>query len=88
MITAQQNKTPFQRIRAEEAEALPDTMRDNSYVASDADGTGWGHKANLTLIQVKGKGFRHEKTKKKRGSYRGGALPMDVKSIKFESMLL
>jgi hypothetical protein len=47
------------------------------------DGTGWGHKANLTLIQVKGKGFRHEKTKKKRGSYRGGQLPMGVKSLKF-----
>lgn len=32
---------------------------------------------------VQGKGFRHEKTKKKRGTYRGGALETGVRSIKF-----
>jgi hypothetical protein len=78
-----QNKTPFQRINPNEVTALPESMRDNSYVASDQAGTGWGAKANNTLIQVKGKGFRHEKTKKKRGSYRGGALPMEPQSLKF-----
>ena len=36
--------------------------------------------------QVRGKDFRHEKTKKKRGSYRGGLIESDmVASHKFES---
>ena len=29
--------------------------------------------------------FRHEKTKKKRGSYKGGPINMGVASIKFDS---
>ena len=34
-------------------------------------------------MKVRGKDFRHEKTKKKRGSYRGGLIDMGaVKSIK------
>jgi len=46
---------------------------------------GWGAKANAVLSQVRGKDFRHEKTKKKRGSYRGGVIEMNaVNSIKFE----
>ncbi len=36
-------------------------------------------------VQVRGKDFRHEKTKKKRGSYRGGAIDHSVNSFKFES---
>ena len=32
-----------------------------------------------------GKSFRHEKTKKKRGTYRGGAIDTSVCSIKFDS---
>ena len=32
-----------------------------------------------------GKSFRHEKTKKKRGSYRGGIIDTQVYSIKFDS---
>lgn len=32
-----------------------------------------------------GKSFRHEKTKKKRGSYRGGAINTSVNSIRFDS---
>lgn len=34
---------------------------------------------------TKGRSFRHEKTKKKRGSYRGGAISTGVNSIKFDS---
>lgn len=46
----------------------------------------WGQKANDTLRFTKGKSFRHEKTKKKRGSYRGGAInSTSVNSIKFDS---
>lgn len=45
----------------------------------------WGEKANDALRFTKGKSFRHEKTKKKRGSYRGGAISTSVNSIKFDS---
>lgn len=36
-------------------------------------------------VQVRGKDFRHEKTKKKRGTYRGGAIDNAINSFKFES---
>lgn len=36
-------------------------------------------------MQVRGKDFRHEKTKKKRGSYKGGLIDNAVNSFKFES---
>lgn len=45
----------------------------------------WGEKANHDLKFTRGKSFRHEKTKKKRGSYRGGSIAMTVNSIKFDS---
>lgn len=45
----------------------------------------WGERANDVLKFTKGKSFRHEKTKKKRGSYRGGAISTTVNSIKFDS---
>lgn len=44
----------------------------------------YGFKAHQDLIVTRGKGFRHEKTKKKRGSYRGGTIDTGVHSIKFE----
>lgn len=46
---------------------------------------GYGKKASDTLVKVRGKDFRHEKTKKKRGGYRGGTIdPNATKSIKFD----
>jgi nucleolin len=44
----------------------------------------WGERANHDLKFTRGKNFRHEKTKKKRGSYRGGQISMEVNSIKFD----
>lgn len=44
----------------------------------------WGEKANKDLKFTKGKSFRHEKTKKKRGSYKGGAIDLNVHSYKFD----
>ena len=35
-------------------------------------------------IQTRGKSFRHEKTKKKRGTYRGGKIDFKVMSIKLD----
>lgn len=45
---------------------------------------GWGAKASNTLIQVRGKDFRREKTKKKRGNYNGGRISMEVRSTTFD----
>ena len=45
---------------------------------------GYGAKASATLMQVRGKDFRHEKTKKKRGSYTGGEITLGSNSFKYE----
>lgn len=57
---------------------------DNSYFAMDSGGSGYGAKAEEVLSTVRGSRFRHEKTKKKRGSYRGGVITNAVNSIKFD----
>lgn len=46
---------------------------DNSYEARFGEG-GYGAKANEKLRTVQGKKFQHEKTKRKRGTYRGGLI--------------
>ncbi len=46
---------------------------DNQYESTFGQ-EGWGARAQAVLGAVRGKDFRHEKTKKKRGSYRGGAI--------------
>jgi len=76
---------PFKRVREDEVTVDP-RLADNSYAALRARGHAWGDKANDVLGNVRGKGFRHEKTKKKRGSYRGGSINVDqVNSTKFDS---
>ncbi|KAG5376158.1 hypothetical protein IGI04_040754 [Brassica rapa subsp. trilocularis] len=36
------------------------------------------------LLALRNRGFRHVKTKKKRGSYRGGEIDVRSHSVKFE----
>jgi len=75
---------PFRRVKAEEFELQSD-FGDNSFEAKSGARNDWGAKANQVLSTVRGKNFRHEKTKKKRGTYRGGKIDISaVKSIKFE----
>ena len=63
--------------------AISDERRkDNSYEGTYGAG-GWGARASAKLGKVRGKDFRHEKTKKKRGGYRGGAVDLGSNSIKF-----
>jgi len=45
---------------------------------------GYGAKANKVLSSVRGKDFRHEKTKRKRGTYRGGSISMESNSFKYD----
>ncbi|TNM99853.1 hypothetical protein fugu_012886 [Takifugu bimaculatus] len=75
---------PFRRINDEQVDVDP-RLQDNSFDAKRGANGDWGQKANDVLKFTKGKSFRHEKTKKKRGSYRGGAISTTVNSIRFDS---
>ena len=79
--TPTNKNAPFRRVQSEKIEIKNHKLRDNSYNTFDT----WGAKANKDLIVTQGKSFRHEKTKKKRGSYKGGAINVGVNSIKFDS---
>ncbi|KFD57250.1 hypothetical protein M514_01761 [Trichuris suis] len=75
------NNGPYRRFTAGK-DQLNQEFRDNSYRAKKGDA--WGQKAYEDLAPVKGKNFRKEKTKKKRGSYKGGKIdPNAIGSIKF-----
>lgn len=74
---------PFRRVIAETIPVDP-KFSDNSFDAKRGFDE-WGAKASQDLLVTRGKSFRHEKTKKKRGSYRGGAINTGVASIKFDS---
>jgi nucleolin len=82
--------SPFRRVKSdvntEHFGGADSRIYDNSYNAfRDGMGDGdWGDKAASDFKTVKGKNFRHEKTKKKRGSYRGGKISTGINSIKFE----
>jgi len=74
----------FRRVVAESV-YVPQVLADNSFDAKIGSRGDWGEKANEDLRCTKGKSFRHEKTKKKRGSYRGGNINTSVNSIKFDN---
>jgi hypothetical protein len=81
-LSASEKKKRFQRVDEEKA-LQKAIIVDNRYEAVFG-ASGYGAKANEKLKTVRGKDFRHEKTKKKRGSYRGGAIDDDiVRSVEF-----
>jgi len=73
----------FQRVKIDEVKFADERLQDNSYWAKAGADIGYGAKAQEILGQVKGRDFRHEKTKKKRGSYRGGQIDLQAHSVKF-----
>ncbi|RLN28207.1 suppressor protein SRP40 [Panicum miliaceum] len=75
----------FQRVKLEDVKFADERLQDNSYWAKGGAETGYGAKAQEVLGQVRGRGFRQEKTKKKRGTYRGGQIDLQTHSIKFEN---
>merc|ERR1712130_896134 len=84
---AQGKKTanaPYRRIQNYGEIEVKQKLNDNSFESKAGFDT-WGAKASQDLIVTRGKSFRHEKTKKKRGSYKGGSINMGVASIKFDS---
>ena len=74
---APRSNVPFHRVDESAATAMvaaqAKELADNTYEGTFG-ASGWGAKANDVLGKVKGDRFRHEKTKKKRGSYRGGTI--------------
>eukprot|EP00599_Poterioochromonas_sp_BG-1_P010791 CAMPEP_0173155078 /NCGR_PEP_ID=MMETSP1105-20130129/13879_1 /TAXON_ID=2985 /ORGANISM="Ochromonas sp., Strain BG-1" /LENGTH=175 /DNA_ID=CAMNT_0014071411 /DNA_START=26 /DNA_END=553 /DNA_ORIENTATION=- len=76
--------SPFRRVDPEKwLTEVKTGLEDNSYVKTfGADG--YGAKANKVLATVKGKDFRHEKTKRKRSTYRGGQISLESKSFKYD----
>jgi len=71
---------PFKRVK-DDIEFQDERLKDNSFWSKGGDS--WGQKANEDLIKTRGKDFRHAKTKKKKGTYRGGAIDFGVNSVKF-----
>jgi hypothetical protein len=78
--------SPFQRVKADQVSFLDDRLRDMSYASKQGvTSDEYGARASKDLIVTRGKGFTKEKNKKKRGSYRGGAIDVyGSHSIKFE----
>ncbi|CAE6244882.1 unnamed protein product [Arabidopsis arenosa] len=80
LSNSKEPKKPFQRVNVDE---IVFTEHSNSYNSKSGAAYGYGLKAQEVLGQVKGRDFRHEKTKKKRGSYRGGSIDLESHSTKF-----
>ncbi|VAI12844.1 unnamed protein product [Triticum turgidum subsp. durum] len=78
-------KIAFQRVKTEDIKFADERLQDNSYWAKGGADSGYGAKAQEILGQVRGRDFRHEKTKKKRGTYKGGFIDLQTHSIKFNN---
>lgn len=67
-------------LAQQSAKATPDSHISNAYISYE-----YAERAYQDLSVTRGKGFTKEKNKKKRGSYRGGAIDISGgKSFKFE----
>ncbi|ORZ36807.1 SRP40, C-terminal domain-domain-containing protein, partial [Catenaria anguillulae PL171] len=71
----------FQRVNPAEVEFANEAVKDNSYRSHGS----YGDRAHRDLVVTRGKSFRAEKTKKKRGSYRGGVIDTSANCIKLGS---
>lgn len=72
-------KERFRRVQ--ETDFADARLSDNSFTGQPGS---YGARASQDLLPTKGKGFTKEKNKKKRGSYRGGAIDFGSNSFKFE----
>ncbi|KAF9261427.1 hypothetical protein L218DRAFT_1001704 [Marasmius fiardii PR-910] len=71
----------FQRV--DPKKVMSHYVLDNRYQNKAAPKNDYGAKAHADLIVTRGAGFRKEKNKKKRGSYKGGEITMESHSFKF-----
>ncbi|KAL5489973.1 SRP40 [Sanghuangporus weigelae] len=80
---ARKSNAPFQRIKTEMVKFADERLKDNSFHSRGSKRGDYGERAHADLIVTRGDGFRKEKNKKKRGSYRGGEITLESHSIKF-----
>ncbi|KAI9065387.1 hypothetical protein FKP32DRAFT_1567789, partial [Trametes sanguinea] len=71
------------RVRASAQKLCAVRLSSHHGIVQGASQSDYGAKAARDLIVTRGAGFRKEKNKKKRGSYRGGEITMESYSIKF-----
>lgn len=71
-------RVPFSRIKVDEIKFADERLKHNTFESRKASTNDYGAKANADLIITRGVGFRKEKNKKKRGSYRGGEITVSV----------
>ncbi|XP_006457933.1 hypothetical protein AGABI2DRAFT_133770 [Agaricus bisporus var. bisporus H97] len=62
---------------------MADSIMDNRYENKAKPSNDYGQRAHADLIVTRGAGFRKEKNKKKKGSYKGGEITMQSHSFKF-----
>lgn len=75
----------FSRVDVTKAKFVDSRLKDNSFTAKSGSTGSYGERAHRDLSIVRGRDFRQEKNKKKKGSYRGGHIDTNVHSIKFPS---
>ncbi|KAH9180704.1 SRP40, C-terminal domain-containing protein [Lactarius sanguifluus] len=81
---SRQINTPFQRVKAEAVKFHDERLKDNTFESRGTHADDYGAQASRDLVVTRGDGFRKEKSKKKRGSYRGGQITLQSHSFKFE----
>ncbi|QRV73072.1 SRP40, carboxy-terminal domain protein [Ceratobasidium sp. AG-Ba] len=67
---------PFSRIKADDVVYADPRLMDNRFESKGGATGDYGERASRDLIVTRGAGFRKEKNKKKRGSYRGGEITL------------
>ena len=76
--STKKGNTPFQRVPR-------DTQVDGKFSSNKYQSYDYADQAHQDLSVTRGKGFTKEKNKKKRGSYRGGAIDIEGgRGVKFE----
>lgn len=82
-MKAPKDKKRFSRVNPTEVVFSNEGVKSNAFLAKKGATGSYGEKAYKDLAPTRGKGFRQEKNKKKRGSYKGGKIDTLVHSIKF-----
>jgi hypothetical protein len=75
---------PFKRVDPSKV-FVDEKLKSNKFEDKSGAFGSYGHKAHNDLSVTRGKGFRQEKNKKKKGSYYGGYIDTGVHSVKFDS---
>lgn len=73
----------FKRVKVDDID--PQKVISNAYEHKPARQGDYGLRAHKDLVMTKGKNFRCEKNKKKKGRYSGGRIDTSIHSVKFNN---